>query len=46
MTQTEFITLCLERTIYPELALENEAIVEALKAKDDERVIELLNNAF
>jgi hypothetical protein len=46
MTKTEFMTLCQERTIDPSLALENDAIIEALQAKDDDKVVELLNNEF
>ena len=46
MTKNEFITLCLERTIDPSLALENDAIVEALQDKDDSKVVELLNTEF
>jgi hypothetical protein len=46
MTKTEFMTLCQERTIDPSLALENDAIIEALQSKDDDKVVELLNNEF
>lgn len=46
MTKTEFMTLCQERTIDPSLALENDAIIEALQAKDDDKVVELLDNEF
>ena len=42
----EFETLCGELLINPELALENENIIEALKNRDDEKVIELLENDF
>ena len=42
----EFETLCGELLINPELALENENIVDALKDRDDEKVIELLKNDF
>jgi hypothetical protein len=41
-----FIALCLERTIDPSLALENPAVIEALKAKDDETVVDILDTAF
>ena len=46
MTQLQFVSKCMELTISPELALENDEIVTALKTKDDELVIELLNNLF
>lgn len=46
MTQLQFISKCMELTISPELALENNEIINALKTKDDELVIELLNNLF
>ena len=46
MTHSEFITLCNEHTIDPSLALENENIVEALKARDDAQVVEVLTNEF
>jgi hypothetical protein len=46
MTHLEFITLCNEHTIDPSLALENENIVEALKARDDAQVVEILTNEF
>ena len=42
----EFETLCGELLINPELALENENIIEALKNRDDEKVKELLENDF
>jgi hypothetical protein len=46
MTQNEFNALCQERTIDPSLALENDNLVEALKARDDEAVVIILNNEF
>lgn len=46
MTQTEFNTLCQERTIDPSLALENDELVQALKNRDDEAVVAILNNQF
>ena len=46
MTLSKFVSLCHERTIDPSLALENPAIIEALKAKDDETVIDILDTAF
>ena len=46
MTQNTFNQLCQELTIEPQLALENDAIVEALQSKDDALVIELLKTQF
>ena len=46
MTQSQFIAKCEELTVAPELALENDDIVSALRAKDDALVIELLNTQF
>jgi hypothetical protein len=46
MTQTQFIAKCNELTISPQLALENDEIVNALKSKDDALVIELLQTQF
>lgn len=46
MTQNEFVQACMERTIIPELALEDEDIVEALRNRDDDRVEQLLDTHF
>lgn len=46
MTKTEFAVLCLEFQIDPYVALENEALVEALQARDDRKAIEILANEF
>ena len=46
MTLSQFTALCAERTIDPSLALENENVVEALKARDDEAVVTILDNEF
>jgi hypothetical protein len=46
MTQSQFIAKCEELTVAPELALENDDIVNALKAKDDALVIALLLTEF
>jgi len=46
MTSTEFIELCSKRDIYAPIALENEKIIEALKARDDELVNKLLDSEF
>jgi len=46
MTQNELTALCAERTIDPSIALENDNLVEALKARDDEAVVTILDNEF
>ena len=46
MKHFEFETLCKELLIAPEIALEDEEIVGALKDRDDEKVEELLKNNF
>ena len=46
MTKLNFITECLERHIYPNIALENEDLQEALLERDDGKVIEILDNEF
>ena len=46
MTSTQFIVECGKRTIYAPTALENELVLAALKNKDDELVIKLLDSEF
>ena len=46
MTANQFNALCESRTIDPSLALENDELVEALKARDDEAVVTVLDNQF
>lgn len=46
MTQNEFLALCLEHCVDPSIALENPAIVEALKARDAQAVATILTNEF
>jgi hypothetical protein len=46
MTQTEFITLCLEHNLQPELALENDELVQALRERDDATVNRIIENEF
>ena len=38
MTQTEFMLLCLDHNIDPQCALEDDNLVQAIKAKDWNRV--------
>ena len=46
MTVNQFSILCHEYGIHPDIALENEELREALKARDDKKVIEILTNEF
>jgi hypothetical protein len=46
MTQNQFAALCNEYGIHPSIALENEELREALKARNDKKVIEILTNEF
>lgn len=46
MTQNEFLSLCMRYTVPPELALENEALIEALAARDDAEVERILREEF
>ena len=46
MTQLQFIARCNQLTVDPELALENDLIIQALKNKNDALVIALLLTEF
>ena len=46
MTQAKFITECQFVGVAPEIALENDLIVEALQNRDDALVLILLLNQF
>lgn len=46
MTQNQFTALCTEHCIAPEIALENDDIVAALKARDDVEVTRILTEEF
>jgi hypothetical protein len=46
MTQNQFFTLCNDHCIDPDIALENDNLRQALKDKDDKKVIEILTNEF
>jgi hypothetical protein len=46
MTQNQFNTLCNEHGIAPSIALENEELIEALRERDDERVIQIITKEF
>ena len=46
MTQSQFAALCLERTIEPSIALENDDVIQAIKSGDIEVLIATLDNQF
>lgn len=46
MTQTAFVLLCNEYGIDPAIALENDNIVAALKARDADKVAIILSEEF
>jgi hypothetical protein len=47
MTKSQFIEECEARLIDPVLALDSsDALIEALKAKDDAKALEILDNEF
>lgn len=46
MTQNQFNALCNEHGIAPNIALENEDLIEALRERNDERVIEIITQEF
>jgi hypothetical protein len=46
MTESQFITECAKRTIDPQIAIENEELCEALRDRDDDEIIRILNEEF
>jgi hypothetical protein len=46
MTQNEFLRICLQHNVTPAVALENDAIREALLQRDDALVQRLLLEAL
>ena len=46
MTKLEFVSLCGELLIAPEVALENQSVCDALADRDDARVNEVLTSEF
>lgn len=46
MSKNKFAVLCEKYNVLPEIALENENIVEALQSRDDELVEKLLKETF
>ena len=46
MTKSEFIAMCVERTIEPSIALENDDVIQAIQSNDVEVLINVLNSQF
>jgi hypothetical protein len=46
MRRMSFLIHCSHACVNPEIALENKNIVEALKKRDDKKVIKLLRTKF
>ena len=46
MTANEFAAECGQRYINPAIALESDAVRQALESKDDGRVLDALDSAF
>lgn len=46
MTKSEFIAMCVERTIEPSIALENDDVVQAIQSNDVEVLINVLDSQF
>lgn len=46
MTQTHFLTLCLEHNLTPDIALENDDLVQALRERDDAEVQRIIEQEF
>jgi hypothetical protein len=46
MTKSEFIAMCVDRTIEPSIALENDDVVQAIQSNDVEVLINVLDSQF
>lgn len=46
MTQADFLTLCLEHNLTPDIALENDELVQALRERDDAEVCRIIEQEF
>jgi hypothetical protein len=46
MSRNEFLVLCSAYSIDPDIALENDNVVEALRNRDDEIVASILESEF
>lgn len=46
MTKSQFVAICVEKTIDPSLALENDDVIQAIKSGDIALLIATLDNQF
>lgn len=46
MTMLYFVSLCEDRTIDPAIAIESESVRDAIRAKDIDLLISILDNEF
>ena len=46
MSKNEFLVLCSAHSIDPDMALENDNVVEALRNRDDDAVATFLESEF
>lgn len=46
MLHSQFAALCIERTIEPSIALENEDVIKAIRSSDWELLIKVLDTQF
>ena len=46
MTKNEFMAICIEKTIDPSLALENDEVIQAIKSNDVDLLVTVLDNQF
>ena len=46
MKSLDFLEHCNKRTLFIDIVLENNEIIQALKNKEDKKVIELLDNSY
>jgi hypothetical protein len=46
MTKSEFVEICAEYYVHHLVALENESVIDAVKANDTESLREALENEF
>jgi hypothetical protein len=46
MTKNEFMAICIEKTIDPSLALENDEVIRAIKSNDVDLLVTVLDNQF
>jgi hypothetical protein len=46
MTKSEFVALCVNRTIEPSIALENDDVIQAIQSNDVDVLINVLDSQF